>query len=47
MEQTLLNSLSDGTAEELGIELHAIGDMVWPREPYDVVYEASMLARAL
>ncbi len=46
-ERSLIEAVSGGLTEELGIELHVIGDAVWPREPYDVVYEGSMVGRAV
>ncbi len=47
MDRALIEEVSGGLTEELGIEYHAIGDCVWPREPYDVVLEGSQVARAI
>ena len=47
MERQLIEEVSAGLLEDLGIELHAIGDCVWPREPYDAVLEGNSVGRAI
>jgi pyruvate/2-oxoglutarate dehydrogenase complex dihydrolipoamide dehydrogenase (E3) component len=47
MEQGLQDQLTGGLADELGIELHSIGDMVWPREPYDAVLDGTLVGRMI
>jgi 2,4-dienoyl-CoA reductase-like NADH-dependent reductase (Old Yellow Enzyme family)/thioredoxin reductase len=46
-ERGLAEAVSGGLSERLGIELHVIGDAVWPREPYDAVQEGWTVARAI
>lgn len=47
MDRDLIEEVSGGLTEKLGIEYHAIGDCVWPRDTHDVVLEGSTLARSI
>ncbi len=45
MDQELIEAVSAGLVDDLGFEYHAIGDCVWPREPYDAVLDGNTVAR--
>ena len=45
MDRELIEAVSAGLADDLGFEFHAIGDCVWPREPYDAVLDGNTVAR--
>lgn len=47
MDRELIEAVTTGLVEELGIEYHEIGDCVWPREPYDAVLDGNTVARAI
>ena len=47
MERDLENVLPESGVEDVVSEIHAIGDCVWPREPYDSLMDGFNVARAL
>ena len=47
MDQELIEAITAGLVDDLGIEYHAIGDCVWPREPYDAVLDGNTVARSI
>ena len=47
MNQDLEEIVSDGLLDELGTEFLAVGDCVWPGEPYDAVLSGYMAAASL
>ncbi len=47
MERGLIEEMTGDRAAELGIETHVIGDAVFPRHPYNAVYEGAMIGRSI
>lgn len=47
MERDLVEKVSGPFRDQLGLELHVIGDAVWPRHPYDAVNEGTRLGRLI
>ncbi|MCR9136563.1 MAG: FAD-dependent oxidoreductase [Alphaproteobacteria bacterium] len=47
MDRDLIENVTGGLTDELGIETHVIGDASWPRHPYYAVLEGSNIGRAI
>ena len=46
-DRRLIEEVSSGSTEQLGIELYVIGDAVWPREPHKAVPDGAKAGRAI
>ena len=47
MERSLIEEMTGDRAADLGIETHVIGDAVFPRHPYNAVFEGAMIGRSV
>ena len=47
MDRSLIDAMALDAKKGVGPECYTIGDCVWPREPYDTIFEANSLARKL
>ncbi|MEM7442392.1 MAG: NAD(P)/FAD-dependent oxidoreductase [Pseudomonadota bacterium] len=45
MDRSLLDEITDDLVEDLGVEYHAVGDCVWPQDPYEAMLDGNRVGR--